>query len=360
MLKKGIILPALMFLLAVLMESAIHPVSAEEFPTLYRGIRPLGMGGAFITLSDDENAMFYNPAGLNDINGFGGVGLLNPIVEVSQNSIDFYKDFKDIDTENEVEVSEFLKKQVGEPQHLRVAALPHLVIHNFAIGGLGQATMDLEVRNPANPEVVADVKIDVGVLISGALGFFDRKLQVGVTGKYIQRDGILTTYTARRIAEEDFDPLDEDRQKEKDFAFDLGVKYNPALFLKPTFAVVLQNITDLDFEELGKLPQQLNIGAAINPDFGFLKTTFAVQIDDVTKEVETDDDLYKRTHFGAEFRFPMIISLRAGLNQGYVTAGATVDLWIFAISYATYAEELGAFSGQRADRRHILQASLGF
>ncbi|MCI2428325.1 hypothetical protein LM595_01970, partial [Candidatus Acetothermia bacterium] len=28
------------------------------------GARPLGMGGAFIALADDENALFYNPAGL--------------------------------------------------------------------------------------------------------------------------------------------------------------------------------------------------------------------------------------------------------------------------------------------------------
>ncbi len=48
-------------------------VHAEEFPSIYRGIRPLGMGNAFITVADDENTLFYNPAGLNDVKGFGGV-----------------------------------------------------------------------------------------------------------------------------------------------------------------------------------------------------------------------------------------------------------------------------------------------
>ena len=43
------------------------PSRAETMITLFElenGVRPLGMGGAFTGLSDDENAVFYNPAGL--------------------------------------------------------------------------------------------------------------------------------------------------------------------------------------------------------------------------------------------------------------------------------------------------------
>lgn len=35
------------------------------------GARPLGMGGAFVALADDENAAFYNPAGLSWIDHIG-------------------------------------------------------------------------------------------------------------------------------------------------------------------------------------------------------------------------------------------------------------------------------------------------
>jgi len=34
------------------------------------GARPLGMGGAYVGLSDDMNAMFYNPAGISKVRGF--------------------------------------------------------------------------------------------------------------------------------------------------------------------------------------------------------------------------------------------------------------------------------------------------
>jgi len=354
MVKKGITLGVLVGSLL-----GIGVATAEELPNIYRGIRPLGMGGAFITLSDDENAMFYNPAGLNDVSGFGGVELLNPTLEFSENSKSLYQDLSDLDTDSEAEVAEFLSGMVGEHQHVRASALPNLYMHNFAIGGLLQATLDMEIRNRANPQVPTNIRLDKGVVASGALGFLDQMLQIGLTGKFIQREGVNRVYTAVDIAAENFDPLD-DTVKKSDFALDIGTKVNFKNFLKPSVALVVQNITDLDFEELGVIPQQVNIGASINPDFWILKTTFAIELDDLTKQVEADDDLYKRLHLGAEFRFPMVLTLRAGINGGYPAAGVDVDFWILSISAATYAEELGAVSGQRADRRYVAQLSLGF
>ena len=36
----------------------------------YEGVRPTGMGNAYIAISDDFNALWYNPAGLTKIKGF--------------------------------------------------------------------------------------------------------------------------------------------------------------------------------------------------------------------------------------------------------------------------------------------------
>lgn len=358
MLKKGIVL------LGILAAGffSVGATQAEELPNLYRGIRPLGMGGAFITLSDDENAMFYNPAGLNDVSGFGGVDLLNPLVEVSQNTMSFYQDLSDLDTKNEKAVVDFLRERIGDHQHVRAAVLPNVFMHNFAVGLLGQTTVDMEVRNSVIPDMPTNVRLDMGIVASGALGFFDQRLQIGLTGKFVQRQGVNKTYTAVDIVNDTFDPIDDADKagKKSDSAFDIGTKVNFKNALKPTFALVVQNITDLDFKELGVIPQQVNVGAAINPDFWILKTTFAVEVDDLTKNVDSDKDLMKRTHVGAEFRFPKVLSVRAGLNGGYLTAGVGIDLWIVSLSLATYEEELGAFAGQRGDRRYAGQFSLGF
>lgn len=354
----------MIFLLLIIFLGLFQYVSfamAAEFPYLYRGIRPLGMGGAFITLSDDENALFSNPAGLNDVEGFGGVEIINPLAEVSESSVELYNDVKDVEGSNIVEVTNLLNKHVGAHQHLRAAMLPHIYFHNFALGILSQGTLDMEIRNPAYPpQVVTDVKSDLGAAAGLAYGFWDKALQVGATVKVVQRQGIKKTFTALEIAAGNYDPLD-DFEKADDMAIDVGTKLNLPLPLKPTAAVVVQNITDLDFGTLGKIPQQVNAGVAINPSIiGIVSTSWVLEIDDITKQVGGEEDLYKRVHLGTELRFPKILSLRGGVNQGYFTAGLTLDFWILKLDGAIYTEEVGTYAGQRDDLRYAVQASLGF
>ncbi|MFP4466226.1 MAG: hypothetical protein ACLFP1_04170 [Candidatus Goldiibacteriota bacterium] len=55
--KKKILLVLTVFFI-------ISNLYSMEEPFIFEGIRPLGMGKAFIALADDENAISYNPAGL--------------------------------------------------------------------------------------------------------------------------------------------------------------------------------------------------------------------------------------------------------------------------------------------------------
>jgi hypothetical protein len=185
-------------------------------------------------------------------------------------------------------------------------------------------------------------------------------VQVGASAKVIQRQGVKKTFTALDIASGNFDPL-EDMEKTDDLSLDAGAKLNLPLPLKPTMAVVVQNITDLDFGTLGKIPQQVNAGVAINPSIiGLLSTSWVIEVDDLTKQVGGEEDFYKRVHLGAELRLPKILSLRGGVNQGYFTAGLTLNFWILRVDGAIYTEEIGTYAGQRDDRRYAAQISLGF
>ena len=102
----------------------VGEVFASEYPVLFRGVRPLGMGGAFLALSDDENALFYNPAGLNDVKGFGGAAILNPYVALSEDSVQLYKDIQDVEGTDAVQVANLLNQHVGEHQHVQAAMFP--------------------------------------------------------------------------------------------------------------------------------------------------------------------------------------------------------------------------------------------
>ena len=57
-------------------------------PPFIEGIRPLGMGGAFIAVADDYNLLQYNPANLAKAKNFQ-LNIPHIEVETSQKSIDF-------------------------------------------------------------------------------------------------------------------------------------------------------------------------------------------------------------------------------------------------------------------------------
>ena len=100
-------LPALVFFLIVSSNSY-----GEEFPYLYKGARPLGMGGAFTAISDDANALFYNPAGLANIK-VTTVSPFNLQMESSQGAYSFTKEALDIDPQNSKKVATLLEKHIG-------------------------------------------------------------------------------------------------------------------------------------------------------------------------------------------------------------------------------------------------------
>jgi len=322
------------------------------------------MGDAFTALSDDENALFYNPAGLKLENAHQGVAVLNPLFEISSESLDLYNDYTTLNQNNNSEVTAFLQERIGQHQHFRTSLFPHLFVLPFAIGILSQGTGDMEFRNPVLPEVATDLRLDVG-LVAGGAHDFGRGLLGGMTAKYIQRKGIVKTYTAVDISSNTFD-TQADLKTSSDFSFDLGGMIHLSEWTEldqwgdPVVGVVLQNITDLDFDEVGLHPMQLNLGVAIHPEIEMVQSTFALDFVDITQRLGTDNDLGKRIHLGAEFTFPKMVSARLGLNQGYLTGGVTFDFWIVRLDIATFSEEIGASFRQREDRRTLAQISLGF
>ncbi|MEK7748334.1 MAG: hypothetical protein AAB300_04600 [Nitrospirota bacterium] len=352
-------------LLLLFLSSLSVPVGAEELPSLYRGGRPLGMGNAFTAVSNDAHAIFYNPAGIPSRRSFS---VLNPLFEVSEGSIDFVKDLKNLQGGSSNDAADFLSGRIGEHYHLASQLFPYLLRPSFQMGILARVNMDMEARNPVFPEVSTNVYYDAGLVI-GAAHDFGRGLSSGAAIKYIRREGVVRKYTANDIVNNDFDPLD-DLESASDFAIDLGGLAHLSEWTTagskirrwdPTFGLVVQNITDLDFKTVGVMPMQVNAGIAIHPAFWSVPATIALDVKDIGKSVGPDDDMGKRTDFGMELQFKRwLSSVRLGVHQGYFSAGMTARLWILNVDIATYAEELGVTFRQRENRRTVVQLSGGF
>ncbi len=350
------LVPAAVALCALAAASA----HAKEMPSFFEGVRPLGMGGAFTAVADDENALFYNPAGLDKVKDWG-TGIINPLVEASEDGYDLYKDIQDTDFDATSEVTQLIRDYMGDQLHARVALFPHFVMRRFAMGVLGQGSVNIEPRNMAFPEVDVDGFGSVSGHVGLGFGFWDGMLRVGAAGKYVKGYRLQQVYTVADIASDGFeDQVKDDLNDGVGWGLDAGVMFTAPVLFKPTVATVVQNIGDVDLGDAGEIPQQINLGLSLSHEFWGMALTGAVDWVDVTADVGTDEDKYKRLHAGLELKLPWVLSLRGGLYQGYGSYGVTLDLWAIKVAYASYAEEIGSAAGVRADRRHVVQATLGW
>ncbi len=356
----------IVFLLGVILMTGQGTGFCKGYPRFFQGVRPMGMGGAFTAVADDENALFYNPAGLSNISTLN-LGILNPMIDISDNSIDLISDAGDIDMNNTGEVAELLRKYVGDQQHLRASLFPYVGFNvantGVMIGGLAQANMDTDIRNPVWPEAHVDYAADYGVLggIGGKIPFQDLKL--GATLKIINRQSLREVYTATDIADDNFeDRFEDDLSSDTRISLDIGTIYTlPFIeWAQTDIALAVQNIPSMEFGDDMDVETQANLGFAMSKSFAGFKLVGAMDYLDLTNAIGEDSDWAKRIHMGAELQFPIILALRAGLNQGYGTVGAAVSFWVIRFDFATYAEEVGAYAGQRSDRRYMGQFTIGW
>ena len=341
-------------------------IMAKEYPSFFRGVRPLGMGGAFTAVADDENAIFYNPAGIPKTQTFQ-LGLLNPLIEVSKNTIDLASDVQDTEMDDTAAVSDLLKKYTGEHQHARASLFPNVGFKiasvGVQLGALAQGTFDADIHNPVWPEAHFDYVRDTGLFAGAGMKLPFAGLSAGIAIKSLTRESLSEVYTAIDIASEDFeDKFEDDLKSGSGFSVDIGLLYDIPFLSKinPQVALTAQNFPEMDMGDAKDIESQINTGFAIETSFAFVTFIGALDYMDIGKAIGEDEDMAKRLHLGGEIKLANFFSVRGGLNQGYFTAGATLDLFIFRFDAATYAEEVGAYAGQREDRRYLGQLTIGW
>ena len=332
----------------------------QELPHNFSGTRPLGMGGAFTAVADDSNAIFYNPAGLTQLEDWRLEFPL--IVDTSKSNIDIADEAQDVDFDSTVATTDFLRKHLGETGHLRVGFMPSFAKKNLAVALPAQGKATYRFDNPAFPQTKVTADATGAAQIGLAHAFWADKLSLGVGLKYVVANSLDQTYTAQQIAASDFDQrLEDDIQEGSGFGADLGALYTLPFPIKTTLGLSVLNVGGIDLGDAGEIDQQVNVGAAMSHSFEqlpWLKLTGALDVVDIFKQTGADDDIYKRLHMGAEARMS-VLSLRAGLYQGYSSFGAGLDFKYFRLEYANYAEEVGSFAGDSADRRHVIQLTFG-
>lgn len=351
-----------------------------EHPSLYKGVRPLGMGNAFIAMKGtDENAPFYNPAAINDYEKKLHFRILSPVVDFSPGVIGLVQDVLDLADAIDAEDTDggkidqfrtFVNQHIGQFESVALRLPVVQVQHKwFAASILADSRNTVSLRNRAFTNVEIQSRSDMGGTVGGAYAFFEDMLQVGLNLKILHRLSIDETITSDDVinAADFSDTLP--RRRATSVGVDLGLKGTiPTFdmkwleFLKPTAGITWQDIGNTRFGNgVPDTNQSFSVGFAVHPSIGNWHLHFANDI----RELNQSTTFIKKWGLGVEVVPPwqwkyFKPAVQLGGHQGYITAGTTLDFKYGKLEFSTYGEEAGVSSRQKQLRRLALNMSFGF
>jgi hypothetical protein len=353
----------------------ISSAHALDYPYLMRSPRGLLMGDAFTAVNDDELSLFYNPASLGRHRADFTLHPFNPQFHGSNilSDMDRFKGFP----EEPVGVSKVL---MDYPAHGSAGIAPGFKLFNVGVSFLANESFDVLLRNRSHPMLDIDLRSDRGVLMGIGIPIGSERLSkkgqsgsqttIGLSGKYIERTGLRDTLALsgptvlESLSQDSLDKLLNTlgRVKGIGYGFDAGVERvmrngNSQLVL----GLSALDITGTKFKEqysgdklqVSDIRNQLNLGMAAGQDFNLFHYILSADVRGLNEQV----DFGKRLRFGAELGVPGF-KLLAGMNSGYYSYGAMLDLVFVKMTAGFYDIELGSKYKQIKSRRFIIYLSL--
>lgn len=353
-------------------------LALKEFYEIARSERAMGMGGAIYALSDDEYALFYNPAGVALYGGpsqfmisFGG--------EVGNDTISGLNTIRSAFNSNNVaDIAGQLESLDGKPLYAGANVFPFFITRGFAIGLLAaNAKADVAILGS---QLASDLDVtaivDSGLFITKAFTLAPN-FYFGVTGKAVYRAGVRELFTVLDMATSKGLNFNDALGRGLGIDGDLGFTYvigRPSSKVTGGVSLSFNNLAATDFP-IGRVdspPQLPRMGSA--GGFVIIKggkvidnLRFLLDLAEFNLGGQTDEDLgqrsgrfFKHVNLGTEIPLGHWLALRGGLHQGDWTAGLGLRLKVIKLDLVSYSEELDHDVGRLASRRYGLQLGIGF
>ncbi len=360
--------------------SSLYGATLEHYQ-LYKDIHTLRMGGANVGVGGSGTAIFYNPAGLSTLNREAGVELklVNLSVTANENIIDLGQDslnISDIEDQDEqnLEVLRLARENLGNNNHFELSNFSYVAkgVNSavFSLGVLGNMNLDFRTHRGFGTNGFFDIQ---GLVVGGpAFGLsydINEQLAIGVGAKYLQYFSVDHRFTIGELVsqKDDLETYLEDEVAVDGTStvFDIGALYK----FKNGSQV---GVSGLNIGGIGEpnhqtyIPETYNIGFGYQKKFEFAllkKLEIGLDYMDLSDEY-VESDLMKKVKSGLDLTFydSTFFTLKSGVGmyQGYYTAGIDIRLALLEVSFTTYGEEIGAYSGQEEDRRYLLNIALGW
>ena len=386
---------------------------SEEIPgNAFGGVRPLGMGGAFTAVANDENSVWTNPAGIGRSRKARTRGVLSLsklpalIIGANANTKDFYQAFTGAQDKSVSGVLSSASLSGNKPLWARGAVFP-VSLFDFgrqspvAFGIYSNAVVSALVESDATNVASVNAVSDVGAVVT--LGWnnpsnrLNSAIQIRPVSRYAYENRIPSANLVDRKAMSNY--LRKDANKADGVGVDAGFMYTIADFWFPTIGVsalnlptgckkdylnpytqTRQNVCGNKFQ--GKFgnedalsvldPTDVRVGLSITPRIT-RSSNLRLAIDAHNLPIGTSAQSFglqsvpfnALIHAGVEFFSgnPLVLpeySVRFGVNQGFITSGFSFNLGIVALEFATYGVDVSSSAKAIEDRRYLASVALDF
>lgn len=341
-----------------------------------RSPKGLLMGDAWTAVNTDEYTLFYNPASMGRHQRDFTFYPFNPQITGTNplGDMDRFEDFPD-DPNGAADVL------MNYPVHIGANIAPGFKLFNFGINFIASEQADMLLRNKIHPTLDVDYRSDRGFVMGVGVPLGPRRLgsksisgqqtTIGVGAKYIKRRGIHDAYA---LTGTDLLDIIENSGETSDiieslgivegdgWGFDAGfehvVRQGPNQWV---FGLAALDITDTEFdvpenEEMRTVAPnkaQVNLGMAWLYRTSLMRGSFALDVRGLTEEME----MMERLRLGVELGIPGI-SLLGGINSGYFSYGAAIDVGILKLTAGFYGAEVGGAYRRTRSKRFVIYLSL--
>lgn len=350
-------------LLLVVVAQLAGLAHAKEQQRPLESSRYYARGNTYVAGFDSDEGTRGNPATLSETNIKFQLRFLQMDVMVGENSLDSISDLAKIDTESTaISMLQTFEDKFGKRQYGRVQLSPlALRILWFELTPFVSSTNYVDMRLPTIPEVQFYSDTMAGANFS--FGFpVGKTLNFGLTMRPAHRtvyQGDMSFGDLVDVINSDDAELGEMFEKREGFqvGWDTGAVWKPAAAWR--FGLLVENLGYAGNQGGFKAPpspyqQRVNLGMNYRVDWKPWHWDMLVDLQDLVNP-EGYHPL-QLLHMGTELGRSYIsrdhdIGLLAGINEGYLTMGTFVDVFVARLTMSYYAVELGEYPGQRKDRR---------
>lgn len=398
----------------------VQPVFAQFATPGLTGtdLRPKSMGNAFIAVSNDPNALFYNPAGLSDVEKWE-VHLLGASLQVSsqmlETGVDIAKSAGDFSKKPQSEqtskiIKDWVDPMIGSYHPFNVGVTgPGFTVRRFSIRSIGDLGAAFDIQNKVLPRFNAEGAATAGMMGGFSWDWMDKGIEAGFAVKTLFRafapveagfsDLMGKDPVTGKDKTEQFTDDITDFSSRQGYAVggDIGLKTHLEAFtemidipavsdlfelLHPTAGIVWQDVLDTRFQmEVNEdeasnpdlirkykiIPQSMGFGTAISPTFGPLRVSYALDFRDLNRDTAFNRKIFTGLELMIWNRIGFRMGL-AGMSPGEIAGytlpvnslGFDLDLWLIKFGAYYFEEFVGSRSNERRSRKMATSLQLKF